>query len=322
VTDRRRRVARDRPTARPDDAELATEIAKHYPQLGRFDARLAYSSVHDVAFVDAHGSWFALKLYRPGVRSTGEVEWEVALHRHLRSSGAPVAELVPGSAGFIEVLSLEGVARMAVLSERAPGRKPGPSEATCRLLGHAAAAIHVAADDFTGSYPKATRTVDTEVHQQLVSLRPVLERIHRWDEVAELGEFVARSLPADLERGICHNDLTLDNVHVHGHGITVFDFDSAGEHWRAAEPQGVFHAAVLAAKPWWDAWRAGYTEVRPMSSDDQRAVPYFVLMYQFENTAWKLGLTPTSIGQLLRADELGQVVDEWRRWADTHCARS
>ncbi|MHB8340026.1 MAG: hypothetical protein ACYDB7_02495 [Mycobacteriales bacterium] len=100
----------------------------------------------------------------------------------------------------------------------------------------------------------------------------------------------------------------------------LFDFDGAAEHWRAWVPQGVFHYSVLSGRPWWDCWLAGYRTVRAMAADNQVAVPYFVLMFQFENAAWNLGLTPTSVGALLRPDDLGGVVNRWNAWAGAYCA--
>ena len=61
-----------------------------------------------------------------------------------------------------------------------------------------------------------------------------------------------------LDWGICHMDLTLDNVHV-AEGLTVFDFDSAGACWRAVEPYGVLRFS----EPYFRAWLAGYRSVRP-----------------------------------------------------------
>ena len=47
-----------------------------------------------------------------------------------------------------------------------------------------------------------------------------------------------------VDWGFCHGDLTLDNVHIDGDTITVFDFDYAAEHWRAWEPHGVAFSPV------------------------------------------------------------------------------
>jgi Ser/Thr protein kinase RdoA (MazF antagonist) len=87
-------VALDRPPAIDEHVvvhELEREVASRYPQLGEIEARLAYSSVHDMVEVRAGGDRYALKLYRPGVRSVDDVQWEAALHRHLLAKGAPAS---------------------------------------------------------------------------------------------------------------------------------------------------------------------------------------------------------------------------------------
>jgi Ser/Thr protein kinase RdoA (MazF antagonist) len=212
------------------------------------------------------------------------------------------------------------VPRIAVLSSWAPGRKPSASVPTYRLVGRAAAEMHAAAESFVSEWDRPARDLTTELHEQLALLRPALEQVGRWDAARSLGDRLEDYISSHpLERGICHNDLTLDNVHVDGDCITVFDLDSATEFWRAAEPQGVLHWAQLSGGPWWEAWQAGYAEVRTMAEHDLAAVPWFVLLFQFENTAWQLGLTPTSIGPLITLDDLGTLVDWWGGWAYVHC---
>lgn len=303
-----------------DDAALGVRITQLYPDLGSVLARHVYSSVHDVVHVDADVGTYALKVYRSGVRAIDDVRWEVDLHRHLAAAGAPVPRLVKGVDGFVAKIEFGGRQRSAVLSEWASGEKPTPSKATYRLLGRAAAVLHDATEDFRSNYDRSPRTVSSEVDQYLALLRPALDRIGRWDDVAALGRLVSEALSGTLERGVCHNDLTLDNVHIDGDRLTIFDLDSAGETWRAWEPQGVYHASVLTGGPWWESWLAGYEAIRPMTERDQAAVPYFVLMAHFENAAWKLGLTATSVGQLLTETELPSLVDTWVEWEATHCA--
>jgi hypothetical protein len=36
------------------------------------------------------------------------------------------------------------------------------------------------------------------------------------------------------------------------------------------------------------------------------------------NTAWKLGLTDTSVGRHLSLAELTATIESWRRWEQTH----
>jgi Ser/Thr protein kinase RdoA (MazF antagonist) len=305
-----------------DDPLLAEQVATAYPQLGSVRARLAYSSVHDVAVVDDASGRYALKLYRSGVRTDSEIGWEVELVRHLHAGGAPVAPIVSGREGPLTTIPVDGTERRAVLSPWAPGAKPPPTEHTYRLLGRAAATIHELGGSFSTSEERTPRTLATELEDQLDLLRPVLERIGRRTDVDALADVIRRRVSgAGLERRVCHNDLTLDNVHVDGDTITVFDFDSAAEHWTASEPQGVFHASVLWDRQSWSAWRSGYSEIRPLSEEDVAAVPVFVLLFQFENAAWKLGLTPTSVGPLIDTAALDQLVDEWIAWAQTHDLR-
>lgn len=303
------------------DEALTVRVRQLYPGIGVSVARHVYSSVHDVAQVDADAGRYALKVYRFGVRTSEEVRWEVDLHRHLLATGAPVPRLVAGAEGFVGEVELGGRRRWAVLSEWAPGEKPAPSAATYRLLGSAAATIHAATEDFDSSHVRPSRTISSEVDHYLALLRPSLDRIGRWDEVEALGRRVSKALSGPLERGVCHNDLTLDNIHIHidSDRLTVFDLDSAGEGWRAWEPQGVYQASVLNGDSRWEHWLAGYEAIRPMAEVDRAAVPYFVLMAHFEHVAWKLGLTRTSVGQLLTEADLPGLVDGWSEWAGANC---
>lgn len=304
---------------RPGDEALTDRVRQLYPGIGPSMAHHVYSSVHDVAQVEADSGRYALKVYRFGVRTPAEVRWEVDLHRHLLAAGAPVPRLVEGAEGFVAEVELGGRRRWAVLSEWAPGEKPAPSAVTYRLLGSAAAMIHAATEDFGSSHVRPKRTISSEVDYYLALLRPSLDLIGRWGEVEALGRRVSEALRGDLERGVCHNDLTLDNIHVDGNRLTVFDLDSAGESWRAWEPQGVYQASVLSGDSRWENWLAGYEAIRPMAEVDRAAVPYFVLMAHFEHVAWKLSLTRTSVGQLLTEADLPGLVDGWHDWAAAHC---
>jgi hypothetical protein len=53
--------------------------------------------------------------------------------------------------------------------------------------------------------------------------------------------------------------------------------------------------------------------VRRLRPQDEAAVPCFVILCEFGNTAWKLGLTRTSVGRLISDEELASRIDRWRR---------
>lgn len=302
------------------DTTLKAQIEQHYPLLVDVKAHLAYSSVHDMIEIVSEGSRYALKMYRPGARTREDIEWEVGLHHHLFTSGVPVMSLIEGRSGFVEQLQFEDQPRTAVMSRWAPGTKPTASQETYQLLGRAAASIHVAADTYAPAMSRREADFQTEASEKLECLRPLLQEFNRWHEVQELADRLERFIAErPLERGVCHNDLTLDNVHIDDEEIFVFDFDSASVHWRAWESQAVFHSGALKGDGRWNWWRAGYTSIRELSANDGAAVPWFALMSQFENTAWKLGLLPTSVHPYLQPDQLPGIVDSWLTWSDAHC---
>lgn len=310
-------VTEDLPTVSRRGLEAA--VARTWPSLGKATIERLYSSGHDVVELLGSTGHYALKCYRPGVRSEERLQWEVELHHHLFLHEAPVMPLVEGRSGYLETLQVDGQQRHAVLSHWAPGTKPRPSETTYHLLGRAAGLIHRAADSFRSAHTPV-RDLETELDAYLVLLRPALEAAGRLDRVSELAERVRGRLSnPSLSRGICHNDLTLDNVHVDGEDLFVFDLDYAGEHWRASEPQGVFHYAQITGRPWWDCWKAGYRTIQSFADADERAVGWFVPLFQFENLAWKLGLTPTSVGVTMSPRGVPGIVDDWVRWVNTHC---
>jgi Ser/Thr protein kinase RdoA (MazF antagonist) len=259
---------------------------------------------------------FALKLYHPG-RSLAEVRWETDLLVHLHAQRAPVAPPVQGSDGYVTGLELAGVRRVAALFRWAPGDKPTPSRATYRLLGAAAARIHTAADTFAADSGRERYDLDVLIDEQLLRMEPALVAAGRWREVVALGRRLRGRIEGrHLDWGVCHVDLTLDNVHLGDDGlVTVFDFDSAGPSFRAAEPWGVARSSW----PYLAEWLTGYRAERPFSAQDEEAIAAFAIIGDLRVVAWKLGLAASSRGTpLLSADGLRRVVDDWLDWEDRY----
>ncbi len=298
------------------DIEVSTEINAQYPDLTHVSAELAYSSVHDVYVVESLETKYAFKLYRIGVRTKDEIQWEAALHNHLYDNNVSVPKLISSKAGFVATVTIGGESRLGVLSEWVKGKKPQASNRIYTLLGSTAAKMHEALDSFTLASPKPAKDFHSEVEQYLELLKPLLKKYKKWDDAINLADNISSYLVRhNLETGICHNDLTLDNIHETEQGLTVFDFDSSTVAWRASEGQGVFHFSKSIGETYWESWLAGYRKVRAMSSQEEQAVPYFVALFWFENTAWKLGLTPTSAGRYLQDDELPDEVNKLMNWA-------
>jgi Ser/Thr protein kinase RdoA (MazF antagonist) len=70
-------------------------------------------------------------------------------------------------------------------------------------------------------------------------MKTPLEESGQYQKVYELSERMRKIITnPNLDYGVIHNDLTLDNVHLDGNTLIVFELDSAGESWRAVEPWG------------------------------------------------------------------------------------
>ncbi len=289
---------------------LEQQLATHFGLSGALCEPLN-TPTNDVMAVTTPAGRFALKLYHR-LRTTADVQWEVDLTNHLVRSGAPVAKPVPGRHGYVESFHVDGRERVAVLFEWAPGEKPVPERHTYMLLGKAAAHIHQAADTFTSSLPRERYDAAVLIDEQLERMKAHLVAARRWQQAAALGERLKQvtANPA-LDRGICHMDLTLDNVHRHGETMTVFDFDSAEACWRAIEPYGVLRASPA----YFSAWLDGYRSVRPFTRHDEQAAAAFSIIGDLRVVAWKLGLARSSRGKpLLEVADLPGVVDTWLDW--------
>ena len=281
----------------PDAVAALVADAYRLPVTG---AVLLRTLVNDVYQVDTARGPLVLKLYRQG-RDVAEVSWEAALAAHVAERGVPMVRAVPLADGRLAAVydAPEGK-RALVLWEWAPGSLPGRT-VTGRLagdFGRTVAAFHAAAD---AGAPPAPRARDLDAPG------PILERLRAAVEPAdrELLDLLAAALPdrlgrADLDRGICHGDVSLDNVHADGDRLVLYDLDLAATDWRAADLTGV------ATTPWWPAFLAGYRTVRPFGDADLAALPWFTVRGLITNLYFHLVDKPTFRG----ADSIGE------GWAD------
>jgi Ser/Thr protein kinase RdoA (MazF antagonist) len=268
--------------------------------------------VNDVVAITTPRGTFALKIYNIQSRSTKDVQWELDLVHHLATHGAPVVKPVRGKHGYVETLNIEGQQRAAALFEWARGEKPKAGHRTYVLLGEAAARIHTAADSFRPAWKRETYDASQLIDEQIRRMKAHLLKAQRYDDMIALGKRLKALVGnPDLDQGICHMDLTLDNIHIHENTVTVFDFDSAGWCWRAIEPYGVLRFS----QDYFNNWLEGYRSVRPFSAADEKAVAVFGIIGDIRNVVWKLGEARSSRGEpLLTAADLPKVIDDWLLW--------
>jgi Ser/Thr protein kinase RdoA (MazF antagonist) len=267
---------------------------------------------NDIVSVTTPTGRFALKLYNPQSRNAADVQWELDLIIYLIQNDAPVVKPLSGRHGYVETFVVDGQDRVAALFEWAQGEKPKPADDTYALLGEAAAQIHRAADTFTSSLSRESYDAKALIDDPLSRMEKYLIAAGRWQQAVEMGERLKQTIadPA-LDWGICHMDLTLDNVHRSGDTITVFDFDSSAECWRAVEP----HKVLRLSKEYFEAWLNGYRSVKPFNRVDEETVAAFGIIGDLRVVAWDLGVATSSRGKpKLGVSDLKDVVDGWLDW--------
>ncbi len=268
---------------------------------------------NDVFSVTTSTNRFALKLYNPQSRIARDVQWELELITHLIKNGAPVVKPISGKNGYyVETFVVDNQDRAAVLFEWATGEKPKPAKEAYELLGKAAAQIHQAATAFNSSLSRNSYDAERLINEQLRRMEKHLIDAGRWQEVVEMCERLKKTVKnPELDWGICHMDLTLDNIHLDGDTITVFDFDSAGECWRALEP----YKALRLSQEYFKAWLEGYRSVRPFKQLDEDAVAAFGIVGDLRVVAWDLGVASSSRGTpKIGVPELKDIADGWLEW--------
>jgi Ser/Thr protein kinase RdoA (MazF antagonist) len=301
---------------------LQAEVSRAYSIEPLVDCALLRSYVNDVYVLHGAETAYIVKVYRAGWRSWSEIAYELDVLTHLTAKGVPVAPPLPRRDGqLIGTLSAPERTRYMVLFPYAAGVKPTPPfmPDLYHSFGSATARMYNALDDFASPHPRVPLDLAYLLDRPLSALRPLLtHRPDDWRFLVSLADKVRARITSlaeqGLDWGVCHGDLTLDNLHVDkDNGIIFYDFDTGGPGWRAVDPCGVFQHWSKA--PQWDAFLQGYTEERSFGAADRAAVPYFVAA----NGIWSMGSHARNWtawrGLWLIDDEyFDEQLTQWRLW--------
>ncbi|HLN65349.1 MAG TPA: phosphotransferase [Symbiobacteriaceae bacterium] len=281
-------------------AAIGAEVARAYDLPAPVRCTFLTPGINDTYRVEAGGTPYILRVYRAGWRTPAEIDWELALLRHLEQSGVAVSVPIARRDGTwrLEFAAPEG-ARQAVLFSFAPGKVLAYNEEDALRYGSLVADLHTAMDGFTTELPRFHLDREHLLEQPLRTIRPHAERHGSWEFYAREGARMGAQL-SELEPlltwGICHGDLHGHNVHqTEEHQLTLFDFDCGGPGLRAYD-LAVYRWAVRmharTAEPW-EAFLRGYQSRRPLGQADLEAVPLFVRI----RTLWLLGLYAGQVEQ-------------------------
>ncbi len=268
------------PTLRslPDPAALTPYLQDRYG-LAFTGCTLLRSLVNDVYEVTTTDTKYVLKLYRYGGHEPDEIRWETGLSAHLVASGLSTPTVRPLPDGDpVGLLDAPEGPRPFVLQEFVAGTKPPYQEELYRDFGVLVAQFHELADSYVSEFPRRTADWSQSLDELGPRLAPAEENLLR-DLAEAVRNNLAQYSPA---RGICHGDVSLDNLLVSGNGLTLYDFDLAGVGPRAADFTGV------ASTPYWQAFKAGYMTRRPITAEDEAAIPYLGVAGRISNLRFHL----------------------------------
>ena len=229
--------------------------------------------------VRAGGADYALRLHRPGYRSTRAIDSELAWMRHLHAEGLAVPEPVLAESGALTVEAQGYRADLLTWLDGVPMGTSGTPlslpdrTGTFRTMGRTMARLHRLSDEWTlpDGFERHRWDVDG-----LLGETPLWGRF--WDNPGASGDERARLRAArdrlrdDLcgatDFGLIHADMVRENVLIDGPRLGLIDFDDGGFGYR------LFDVATALFKnrtePGYDAleaaFLAGYRTVRPLDT--------------------------------------------------------
>jgi Ser/Thr protein kinase RdoA (MazF antagonist) len=257
------------------------------------DCRLQRSLANDVYEVVGAGGRYAFKVYRQSGAARGwsldEVIWEQELVLALVQQGLDVPRPVRLSNGELvgRLDAPEGL-RPYALTEWVEGTKPMPpwTDELYRKFGQLVARFHTLAGALRPTHPRrSTGAVDAlavATEEVLAALPDGEDRGLVRERAATAATHLTRLTQAGITRGVCHGDVTLDNVHVTAAGLVLHDFDLSGPGWLADDLTGVY------STPHWPAFKQGYRELRELSSADVEALPWLGIASRVTNLRFHL----------------------------------
>lgn len=237
-------------------------------------------------FVFKHaGQPYILRFTHAGERTADAIQAELAYLQHLAAHAVPVALPIHSLSGrsMESIATALGVFHAAVF-ELLPGQQfdiGDLSLAQFTRWGSALGALHQAAEGYAG----AGRPTIHDHLRMLAQQLPAHEDAAR-QQVALLERQVA-ALPTNAQTfGLIHYDFELDNLLWDDQRVSIVDFDDCARYWFGADIAFALRdlfddqaAQIDAADARFQAFVAGYRELRSVTDADLRQLPLFLQIH-------------------------------------------
>ena len=314
---------------------LLKTIQRHYPMIGAGDCRLLALGCNDNYHILGKRRQYAFRLYRLNWWPERDVEEELrfleAMHRKRLNVCKPVR--TSDRQRYIKLNAAEGV-RYGALFDYIPGRPLaqnfGARNRNMLALGEIVGRMHDIADELTQPVQRWSMCFDNIV-------RPFLEDVpivigHREKDIAYLHRLAARLQDVILNQpqgalnyGLCHGDLHAHNVMLQPDGeLAIYDFDWCGYSWRAYDLATIRWSLPRneKAEAPWRAFLRGYTKIRKLSRQEQRLMPWFVVLRQFEFLNFQLAMRKHIGTAWLNDNYYDFQINFLKNWVKQHVSRA
>jgi Ser/Thr protein kinase RdoA (MazF antagonist) len=276
-----------------DSSALASLIAEEYG-MADVKCRLITRGVGDTYLIESETDKYILRAYRCSHRSLLQITAEVELLIALEEGDVPVSYPIQDISGkFIQALNAVEGERHIVLFSYAPGQSVSVlRETQLRELGRQMARFHTISSVIELSDRRWNFDVDTTLFQPLAMLQDAFiedPEGYAWMQAAanRVKEKLSLIGSSDFSIGYCHFDFLPKNFHFEGDSVTFFDFDFLGYGWLVNDIMTFWQHLCLdvhfgkikqeEADNAYSTFLAGYKEVRSLSENELKAVPYLSL---------------------------------------------
>jgi len=264
--------------------------------------------VSDTYVLEAADSKYILKIYRDRHRSLTEIQGEVELLNMLKEYGAKVSyPLVDIFGSQMQKFDAAEGTRYGIVLSYAEGKPVlDLNDEQLKTVGREMATVHNITSVVKLNYKRKAYTIDTTLTGPLKVLKPAFADLpDEYTYLKETAMQVIQKLNAfDTKKfsyGYCQYDFLPKNFHFDDNGrITFFDFDFAGQGYLANDLMSFFVHFFMhvftgkltseEADRMFKVFISAYREVRPVSDDEIKAIPYlgvgfwiFYLGFQYEN---------------------------------------